>query len=74
MGTESNNLASVSSTAIYKLLLAHIGQTVMVTTAAASVVDGVLEGVQVVVEDGLNEGDRVIVEGIQKVRPAWRSR
>ena len=30
---------------------------------------GVLEGVQVVVENGLNEGDRVIVEGIQKVRP-----
>jgi hypothetical protein len=30
---------------------------------------GALEGVQVVVEDGLNEGDRVIVEGIQKVRP-----
>jgi membrane fusion protein, multidrug efflux system len=23
----------------------------------------------VVVEDGLNEGDRIIVEGIQKVRP-----
>jgi membrane fusion protein, multidrug efflux system len=30
---------------------------------------GALEGIQVVVEDGLNEGDRVIVEGIQKVRP-----
>jgi hypothetical protein len=30
---------------------------------------GVLEGVRVVVEDGLNVGDRVIVEGIQKVRP-----
>ena len=29
---------------------------------------GALEGVQVVVEDGLNDGDRVIVEGIQKVR------
>jgi membrane fusion protein, multidrug efflux system len=30
---------------------------------------GIQEGIQVVVEDGLNEGDRVIVEGIQKVRP-----
>ena len=30
---------------------------------------GALEGVQVVVEDGLNDGDRVIIEGIQKVRP-----
>jgi membrane fusion protein, multidrug efflux system len=30
---------------------------------------GALEGVQVVVEGGLNEGERVIVEGIQKVRP-----
>jgi hypothetical protein len=30
---------------------------------------GALEGVQVVVEDGLNEGEQVIVEGIQKVRP-----
>ena len=30
---------------------------------------GALEGVQVVVEGGVNEGERVIVEGIQKVRP-----
>jgi membrane fusion protein, multidrug efflux system len=29
---------------------------------------GALEGDQVVVEDGLNVGDRVVVEGIQKVR------
>ena len=27
------------------------------------------EGEQVVVESGLNEGERIIVEGIQKVRP-----
>jgi hypothetical protein len=30
---------------------------------------GAVEGAQVVVQDGLNEGERVIVEGIQKVRP-----
>ncbi|HSA82818.1 MAG TPA: efflux RND transporter periplasmic adaptor subunit [Geminicoccaceae bacterium] len=30
---------------------------------------GALQGIQVVVEDGLKEGDQVIVEGIQKVRP-----
>jgi membrane fusion protein (multidrug efflux system) len=30
---------------------------------------GDAEGAQVVVESGLNEGERVIVEGIQKVRP-----
>ena len=37
--------------------------------AARRVRLGALEGVQVVVEDGLSEGERVIVEGIQKVRP-----
>ena len=30
---------------------------------------GAAEGAQVVVESGLNEGERIIVEGIQKVRP-----
>jgi membrane fusion protein (multidrug efflux system) len=30
---------------------------------------GEVEGEQVVVESGLNEGERIIVEGIQKVRP-----
>ena len=30
---------------------------------------GDVEGEQVVVESGLNEGERIIVEGIQKVRP-----
>ena len=30
---------------------------------------GDAEGTQVVVEGGLNEGERIIVEGIQKVRP-----
>ena len=30
---------------------------------------GDADGAQVVVEDGLKEGERVIVEGIQKVRP-----
>ena len=30
---------------------------------------GDAEGAQVVVEDGLSEGERIIVEGIQKVRP-----
>ncbi|WP_127530585.1 DUF2642 domain-containing protein [Paenibacillus kobensis] len=46
MGIDNNNLVSVTSTAVYKLLLAHIGQNVWVTTAAATVVDGLLEGVQ----------------------------
>jgi membrane fusion protein, multidrug efflux system len=30
---------------------------------------GAVEGAQVVVEGGLNEGERIIVDGIQKVRP-----
>jgi membrane fusion protein (multidrug efflux system) len=30
---------------------------------------GDAEGTQVVVERGLNEGERIIIEGIQKVRP-----
>ena len=30
---------------------------------------GAMEGARVVVEDGLNDGERVIIEGIQKVRP-----
>ena len=30
---------------------------------------GLVEGVHVVIEEGLNDGERVIVEGIQKVRP-----
>jgi membrane fusion protein (multidrug efflux system) len=30
---------------------------------------GAMEGAQVVIEDGLSDGERVIVEGIQKVRP-----
>jgi|GEM_PF-1222746 len=46
MGLESNNLASATSTAIYKLILAHIGQSVSITTAAATVISGNLEGVQ----------------------------
>jgi membrane fusion protein (multidrug efflux system) len=37
--------------------------------AARRVRLGGSEGVQAVVEDGLSEGERVIVEGIQKVRP-----
>jgi membrane fusion protein (multidrug efflux system) len=37
--------------------------------AARPVRLGAVEGLQVVVEDGLSEGERVIVEGIQKVRP-----
>jgi membrane fusion protein, multidrug efflux system len=37
--------------------------------AARPVRLGALEGLQVVVEGGLTEGERVIVEGIQKVRP-----
>jgi membrane fusion protein, multidrug efflux system len=36
---------------------------------ARRVVLGDTEGAQVVVESGLNEGERIIVEGIQKVRP-----
>ena len=39
------------------------------TAAARPVRLGALEGLQVVVEDGLSEGERVIVGGIQKVRP-----
>jgi membrane fusion protein (multidrug efflux system) len=37
--------------------------------AARPVRLGAVEGLQVVVEDGLSEGERVIVGGIQKVRP-----
>jgi membrane fusion protein (multidrug efflux system) len=36
---------------------------------ARRVVLGDFEGAQVVVESGLNEGERIIVEGMQKVRP-----
>jgi membrane fusion protein, multidrug efflux system len=36
---------------------------------ARSVSLGAMAGARVVVEEGLNEGERVIVEGIQKVRP-----
>jgi membrane fusion protein, multidrug efflux system len=36
---------------------------------ARSVSLGAMAGARVVVEDGLNEGERVIVEGVQKVRP-----
>jgi len=50
------------------------GPYVLVVGADDKVVErrvklGLAEGVQVVVEEGLNEGERVIVEGIQKVRP-----
>lgn len=45
MAIEFNNLAAQSSTAIYKLLLNHIGVTVVLSTAAV-VVTGVLEAVQ----------------------------
>ncbi|MBD3917277.1 hypothetical protein H8B09_00805 [Paenibacillus sp. PR3] len=45
MGIEINNLAAQSGTAIYKLLLGHIGETVILSTAAV-VVTGVLEAIQ----------------------------
>jgi len=45
MGMEFNNLAAQAGTAIYKLLLGHIGEMVVLSTAAV-VVTGVLEAVQ----------------------------
>jgi hypothetical protein len=45
MGVEFNNMAAQSSTAIYKLLLSHIGQTVVLSTKAV-IVTGILEAVQ----------------------------
>ncbi|EFM11727.1 hypothetical protein PaecuDRAFT_1333 [Paenibacillus curdlanolyticus YK9] len=46
MGIESNNMAAAANTAVYKLMLNHIGQTTTVTTAADTVITGILEGVQ----------------------------
>ncbi|GFN32109.1 hypothetical protein PCURB6_23690 [Paenibacillus curdlanolyticus] len=46
MGVDNAHFASVTSTAIYKLLLSHIGHSVSITTAAATVISGILEGVQ----------------------------
>lgn len=45
MGVEFNNMAAQSSTAIYKLLLDHIGSTLVLSTKAV-IVTGVLEAVQ----------------------------
>ncbi|PWW02473.1 hypothetical protein DFQ01_10998 [Paenibacillus cellulosilyticus] len=45
MGVEFNNMAAQSGTAIYKLLLNHIGDTTVLSTAAV-VVTGILEAVQ----------------------------
>lgn len=45
MGVEFNNMAAQSSTAIYKLLLNHIGLTVVLSTKAV-IVTGVLDAVQ----------------------------
>jgi pantothenate kinase type III len=45
VGVDFNSVAAQSSTAIYKLLLNHIGETTVISTAAV-VVTGVLEAVQ----------------------------
>ncbi|MWC30078.1 DUF2642 domain-containing protein [Paenibacillus sp. MMS18-CY102] len=46
MGIESNNIAAVANTAVYKMMLSHIGQPTVIATASATVITGVLEGVQ----------------------------
>lgn len=46
MGVESSNLASSSNTAIYKLMLSHMGESVAIATTAGNVIAGILEGVQ----------------------------